>query len=193
MKSKGEETKEKILDAAAKLIHLKGFGATSINDLLEATGVKKGSFYFHFSSKDALGFALLERARAEFLEFVDTALTGNTPGNRIDNFLSRVMKTHKGRDFVGGCIFGNIALEMGDTESSFASFIENVFEEWEEKLLKVITNAQDSGEVRIDLPADILASHMVAAIEGGIMLARLKKDEKPLSNVLTAVRVLLNP
>jgi TetR/AcrR family transcriptional repressor of nem operon len=191
MISKGEETKEKILEAAAKLFQRKGFGATSINDLLEATGIKKGSLYFHFPGKDALGLAFLEKARTEFLEFVDMSLTGDTPGNRLDNFLNQVIKTHKERDFVGGCIFGNTALEMGDTENRFAVFIEKVFEEWAEKLRKVVSAAQDSGEVSRDLPADVLVSHMVAAIEGGIMLARLKKDEKPLRDVLTAVRVLL--
>ncbi|MRR33143.1 TetR/AcrR family transcriptional regulator [bacterium] len=192
MISKGEETKEKILEAAAKLIHRKGFGATSINDLLDATGIKKGSLYFHFPGKDALGLAFLEKARSEFLEFLNTSLTGDTPGKRLDNFLNLVMKTHKGRDFVGGCVFGNTALEMGDTESHFASFIKNVFEEWEQKLRQVIEDAQVSGEVNCDLPVDVLACHMVAAIEGGIMLARLKKDEKPLRDALTAVRVLLH-
>ncbi len=192
MISKGEETKEKILEAAAKLIHRKGFGATSINDLLDATGIKKGSLYFHFPGKDALGLALLEKARSEFMDFLDTSLTGSTPGKRLDNFLNQVMETHKGRDFVGGCIFGNTALEMGDTGCHFASFIKNVFEEWERRLRDVITEAQDSGEVGRALPVDVLAGHMVAAIEGGIMLSRLKKDEKPLRDALTAVRLLLH-
>lgn len=193
MMSKGEATREKILETAAELIHRKGFGATSINDLLEATGLKKGSLYFHFQGKDALGLAILEKARADFLLFLDASLSGATPGNRLDNFLNRVMKTHKGMGFVGGCIFGNTALEMGDTESEFSSFIEKVFEEWMEKLQTVIVEAQKSGEVRSGIPADVLAGHMVAAIEGGIMLSRLKKDAKPLRNSITAVRTLLNP
>lgn len=191
MRSKGEATREKILETAADLIHRKGFGATSINDLLGATGLKKGSLYFHFPGKDALGLAILEKARAGFLAFLDAALSGATPGERLDNFFNKVMKTHKGRGFIGGCIFGNIALEMGDTESRFAGFIEKVFEEWVERLRTVVAAAQDSEEVRSDLPADVLAGHMVAAIEGGIMLARLKKDEKPLRDALIAVRALL--
>lgn len=191
--SKGEATREKILETAAELIHRKGFGATSINDLLEATGLKKGSLYFHFPGKDALGLAILEKARADFLLFLDAALSGATPGNRLGNFLNKVMKTHKGMGFVGGCIFGNTALEMGDSESGFASFIENVFEEWVDKLQAVIVEAQSSGEVRSDIPAGVLAGHMVAAIEGGIMLSRLKKDAKPLRYSITAVRALLNP
>lgn len=189
--SKGEATREKILETAAELIHRKGFGATSINDLLGATGLKKGSLYFHFSGKDALGLAILEKARDGFLTFLDASLSGATPGEQLDSFLSKVMKTHKRTGFVGGCIFGNTALEMGDTESGFAGFIEKVFEEWVGRLRTVVAAAQDSGEVRSDLSADVLAGHMVAAIEGGIMLARLKKDEKPLRDALTAIRALL--
>lgn len=192
MKSKGEVTRDKILEAAAGLIHRQGFGATSISDLLAATGIKKGSLYFHFSGKDALGLAFLEKARAEFLEFLDTSLDGDTPGKSLDNFLARVIETHKERDFVGGCIFGNTALEMADTASGFASFIKKVFEEWEKKLRKVVAAAQDSGEVGRDLSADVVAGHMISAIEGGIMLARLRKDEKPLRDALAAVRVLLH-
>lgn len=192
MLAKGEATREKILAAAAELIHRKGFGATSINDLLAETGLKKGCLYFHFSGKDALGLAILEKARAGFLTFLDAALSGGaTPGERLTNFLDEIIKSQKEMGFVGGCIFGNTALEIGDIESNFTSFIEKVFEEWGEKLQIVIAAAQDSGEVRRDLTADVLTGHMVAAIEGGIMLARLKKDEKPLRDALIALRVLL--
>uniref|UniRef100_UPI0038B24F8F TetR family transcriptional regulator C-terminal domain-containing protein n=1 Tax=Geobacter argillaceus TaxID=345631 RepID=UPI0038B24F8F len=125
------------------------------------------------------------------MTFLDMSLSGATPGEKLDNFLNKVMRTHKKSGFVGGCIFGNTALEMGDAESGFAGFIEKVFEEWVERLRTVVAAAQDSGEVASDLSADVLAGHMVAAIEGGIMLARLKKDEKPLRDALTAVRVLL--
>ena len=191
MQSKGEITRKKILEAAAELFKTKGFGATSINNLLEATGLKKGSLYFHFPSKDAIALAILEQARTGFFVFLDAALSGTTPGAQLDNFLNKVLKIHKKTGFIGGCIFGNTALEMADSESDFAAFIEQVFEEWIKKLGMVITKAQVLGEVRNDLPADLLAGHMVAAIEGAIMLARLKKDEKPLSDALVAIRALL--
>lgn len=191
MKSKGEETKNKILETATDLIHRQGFGATTINDLLEATGIKKGSLYFHFASKDAIGLAILKNSRARFLDFLDRSLVGATPGERLDNFFAKVVTIHKGKGFVGGCIFGNIALEMGDTESDFAPFIEGVFEEWVERIQATVASAQDSGEVRSDIAADVLACQIVAAIEGGIMLSRLKKDEKPLCDSLDALRTMI--
>lgn len=80
---------------------------------------------------------------------------------------------------------------MGDTGCRFASFIKEVFEEWERRLRDTIKEGQAAGEISRALSAHVLAGHMVATIEGGIMLARLKKDEKPLRDALTAVRVLL--
>lgn len=192
MKTRGDVTKEKILDAANKLFRKQGFGATSINDLLEETGIKKGSLYFHFPGKDALGLALLEKSRNELMEFLDISLIHDSPGQALENFLSQVTKKHIERGFVGGCVWGNTALEMGDKNNEFTSFTENVFEEWAEKLRKVISDAQDSGEVSSKLPADVLAIYIISAIEGGIMLSRLKKDEKPLLNTISVVRELLH-
>lgn len=191
MKSKGEETRNRILETATDLIHRKGFGATSINDLLEATDIKKGCLYFHFPGKDALGLAVLEKMRDDFLAVLETSLVGTTPGKCLDNFFTKVMDIHRGKEFVGGCIFGNTALEMGDTENHLLDIIRQVFKAWMDKLKAVIAAAQDSGEVRNDIPAEILACQMLAAIEGGIMLSRLEKDETPLCDSLGALRTMM--
>lgn len=61
MATKGEITKQKIIEDATRLFHRKGFGATSVNDLLNATGVTKGSLYFHYQDKEALGIAVLRK------------------------------------------------------------------------------------------------------------------------------------
>ena len=90
MKSKGELTKEKILVEATRLVNQRGFEATSINDLVAATGLKKGCLYFHFSGKDELALAILEKAKSDFDEFLNFALAGTTPGECIDRFFQGV-------------------------------------------------------------------------------------------------------
>ena len=115
-KSKGEMTKDKILAEAARLIHKKGFEATTINDLVKATGIKKGCLYFHFSGKDELSFAVLEKAKADFFAFLDSLLEGKTPGDRLNNLFKGLQDAQRDMDFSGGCIFGNTALEMGDKD-----------------------------------------------------------------------------
>ncbi|MBI3016270.1 MAG: TetR/AcrR family transcriptional regulator [Candidatus Tectomicrobia bacterium] len=189
--SKGVLTKEKILLEATRLVQRKGFEGTSICDLMEATGLKKGSLYFHFSDKNELTYAVLEKARTEFLEFLDSSLTGRTAGESLDNFFKKVLGKHRSTKFVGGCIFGNSALEMSDKDKQVAVFIDRVFGEWIERVRVAVRSAQSSGQIRCDLSAEAMARHIVMTIEGGIMLARLEKSEKPLKDCLNSLRTLI--
>jgi TetR/AcrR family transcriptional regulator, transcriptional repressor for nem operon len=191
MKTKGELTREAILSAAQKLANTKGFGATSINDLLAATGLSKGSLYFHFPDKQSLGLAILEKAHDDFRIFLTASLTGNTPGTCLENFFHQVLSQHLAKGFVGGCLWGNTALEMSDSDTSFASVVEHVFDEWAAGIEEKVAAAQRSGDVRSDIHAKALALHIVATIEGGIMLSRLKKNEQPMRYCLETMREML--
>ncbi len=191
MQTKGDLTREKVLSQATRLFHQKGFGATSISDVIAATGLKKGSLYFHFDGKDALVLAILEKAKEEFFKFLDLSLSGKTPGASLRNFFKGVLEKQKSSGFVGGCIFGNTALEMSDKDDRFSTFIKEVFKEWVEKLQRVISDAQASGEVRNDLSAYFLARHVVSTLEGCIMLARLEKNEKMFKDCLKSLEILI--
>ena len=59
--AKGAATRDQILDAASRLIHLQGYHGTSLDDVLRESGVGKGNFYYHFRSKEDLGYAIIER------------------------------------------------------------------------------------------------------------------------------------
>ncbi len=191
MATKGEITKERLLTEAALIIRRKGFTATSVSDLIAATGVKKGSLYFHFPSKDELGLAVLERSRDKFMEFFENALTAETPGECLSKFFDAVVSIHSKSGFVGGCIFGNTALEMSDADKRFAEFVDRLFAAMTTRLESVIAAAQEYGQVRADLPADTLAQQIVMTLEGGIMLARLRKDETPLRLGFDTLKVFL--
>lgn len=191
MPSKGERTKERITTAAEELFRRQGFTATSVSDLLEAAGVKKGSLYFHFPGKDDLALAVLQRAESEFMAFLDTALAGPTPAARLDAFFRQALAIHRRSGFVGGCLFGNTALEASDSNPRYAFRVAEVFGRWTGKIRAVVADAQAAGQIRNDLPADDIARFVVSSIEGGIMMARLQKEEEPLSRCLDTLRTLL--
>jgi TetR/AcrR family transcriptional repressor of nem operon len=192
MATKGEQSKEKILAQATRVFNRQGFRSTTINDLLEATGTTKGNLYFHFSGKDEVGLEVLKRETAAFMPFLDAALSGDTPGAGLDNFLRCALLKHRRSGFVGGCLFGNTALEASDTAPVFAELVAGVFAEWIGKIESIIAEAQQAGQVRRDLPARDLAELVVATVEGGIMQARLQKVEGPMSRALATLRVLLD-
>lgn len=191
MVTKGEQTRERILTEASKVFNRQGIAATTINDLLKATGTTKGNLYFHFASKEGVGLEVLCRERETFKVFLENALQGDTPGAQLEQFLCQVLERNRYRGFVGGCLFGNTALESSDTAPPFANLVSEVFTEWIGKVQAVIAAAQATGQVRQDLPADHLAELVVVTIEGGIMQSRLKKDEGPLARALDTLRVLL--
>lgn len=191
LQTKGELTRERIVVEATRLVKERGFKATSINDLVAATGLKKGCLYFHFSGKDELLDAILEQAKTDFFRLVDAALEGGTPGDRLNNFFDGVLEFQKSMGFSGGCIFGNIALEMSDKDARVAAFIKDIFYEWIARIRAVVEAAQRAGQVATDIDAGILASHIVMTLEGGIMLSRLEKTERPLTNCLTSLRLMI--
>lgn len=100
--SKGEKTRARVLAAAGELINRKGFCSTSVNDIIQATGVKKGNLYFHFAGKEELGLAVLEQARKEFMDFLSDSLEGDRPLERLSNFLDAAFEKHRKGRFVGG-------------------------------------------------------------------------------------------
>jgi TetR/AcrR family transcriptional regulator, transcriptional repressor for nem operon len=191
MATKGELTREKITRTATELFCRQGFAATSINDLVAACDITKGSLYFHFPGKDDVALAVLEQAEAEFMLFLDNALAGTSPGAALDRFFHRALEFHRQKNFVGGCLFGNVALEASDSNEIYAASVAQVFACWQEKIRTVIAAAQRAGQLRADLPAETLALLVVSTIEGGIMLSRLRKEEEPLKSCLDSLRTLL--
>lgn len=191
MKTKGEQTRERIIEVARSLFNTKGFNATSISDLVEATGMQKGSLYFHFTGKDDIAREVLREATEEFMSFLDKALGGDNPGLALDSFFLSALNKHLSTGFVGGCIFGNTALEMSDSNPELAGHIAQVFDDWTDKIDSVVQSAQQKGQIRTDITSTVVAQNIIATIEGGIMMSRLKKDERPMRECLESLRTIL--
>jgi len=98
---------------------------------------------------------------------------------------------HKAKNYSGGCIFGNTALEMADKNDSLSQMVKNVFDRWISILSNIIKDAQKTGEIRCDTDSLILAGFIVSSVEGGIMISRLKKNGEPLSQTVFALKMML--
>jgi TetR/AcrR family transcriptional repressor of nem operon len=187
---KGEQTKQVILQKTRMLLVTKGFHHTSVSEIIAACGVQKGSLYYHFPSKEELGLAVLEDARDEFFAILDQSLTGTTPLAKVFNSLEAVRRQMQRANFVGGCLFGNTALEMSDSNPRFQEVIREVFERWVDLLTKTLAEHRESDGTTFQEPR-LLAKLIVAAIEGGIMMARASKDGRDLDDCIRSLRTLL--
>ncbi|MBI4557450.1 MAG: TetR/AcrR family transcriptional regulator [Candidatus Hydrogenedentes bacterium] len=183
--------RDQLMSVAEKLVHQRGFRATSVNDVLAEAGVTKGALYHYFPGKDDLEMAVLERAGAAFLKCLDEVLAGPSPRECLEHFFASALKHHRKERFVGGCLFGNTALEMSDTNRRHAVYVEGIFDQWTNKIEAVTRAGQSAGQIRNDIGARDLAQTVVATIEGGIMLSRLGKNERPLRTCLESLRTFL--
>ena len=190
-KSKGQNTRDHILKITRRLFTTQGFRNTSIRAIITATGVKKGNLYYHFPSKEELGLAVLLDAQKEFQFFLDDSFRGEHPIDKILNSCDILLGFLQNQDFVGGCLFGNTALEMTDRNSKFAKIIQEVFDYWTGKIEQQLRAGQDDGSFVSSIPLSALATTVVATIEGGIMMSRVSKGEKGLADCVVTLKVIL--
>jgi TetR/AcrR family transcriptional repressor of nem operon len=175
----GKSTREAVIEAATRLIHLKGYQNTTLDDVLSASGVGKGNFYHYFRSKEDLGFAILDRFVDAFKEralrpaFADPHASRMT---QIRDFLARVRDVQQERNCVGGCVFGNLAAELSDVHEGFRERLAGLFAHWHEHLAEVVLDAQRRGEVTAECRPAAVAQFVVASLEGAMLLTKLTKD-----------------
>ncbi len=175
----GRQTRDAILTAAKRLILIKGYNATSLDNLLGESGVGKGSFYHYFKSKENLGYAILDDIVTSFLERTLAPCFSDPDGHPIAQircFLDRVVEAQRARACVGGCPMGNLASELSDVHEGFRARLAGVFSVWRERLTLALRDAQRRGDVGNDCRVDVVAQFLVASLEGAILMTKVSKD-----------------
>ena len=191
MQTKGEKTREHILKKSRKLFTLHGFQNTSINEVIAATKVKKGNLYYHFPSKEELGLAVLIDAADEFSIILDKSLVGESPTQKIVNSCQTIMELMQQTNFVGGCLFGNTALEMSGSTPRFREILQKLFSNWSKRLELEILKAGKIKTLPLPSSPTVLATSIVALLEGGIMLSRVYQDSDALKECIVTIKTML--
>jgi TetR/AcrR family transcriptional repressor of nem operon len=175
----GRQTREAILEVATRLIQIKGYKATSLDDVLRESGVGKGSFYYYFKSKEELGHAILDSLIGSFIQrtvepcFADEA---GRPLDQIRCFLDRVVQAQRECNCVGGCPLGNLASELSDVHEGFRARLVEVFSAWRHRLTLALRRGRDHGAVSADCRPEEVAQFLVASLEGAILITKVTKD-----------------
>lgn len=177
--AKGAATRDQILDAAARLIHVQGYHCTSLDDVLRESGVGKGNFYYYFKSKEDLGYAIIDRVIDAFVKRTLEPAFADTGANaiaQIHTLLDRVLEAQRQRNCVGGCVMGNLASELSDVHEGFRRRLAGIFGVWRESLAEAISRGQAAGRLRPDFDSTRLAQFLVAALEGAILMSKVTRD-----------------
>jgi TetR/AcrR family transcriptional repressor of nem operon len=175
----GRTTRDALVVAARRLMEVRGYQNTSLDDVLRESGVGKGNFYHHFRSKEDLGYAIIDQIISSFLERTLEPCFSDLEGHRLNQircFLARVLEYQRERRCVGGCAMGNLASELSDVHEGFRARLASVFTAWQERLTLALREAQTRGEVVPGCQPEGVAHFLVAALEGSILLSKVTKN-----------------
>jgi TetR/AcrR family transcriptional repressor of nem operon len=183
--------REKLASSAVDTLHTLGFKGCSIQDITEAAGVPKGSFFNHFENKEDLAIDALRRylegSRPDML--FDQSVP---PLERLKNHFTFLSERLLERGFERGCMLGLFAAEMAREYSKMREELRAVFERWCDGVETVLREAQEKGEVDPRHDAAQLARFLVNAWEGATIRLRITQDRQPIDDFLNvAFKALL--
>jgi TetR/AcrR family transcriptional regulator, transcriptional repressor for nem operon len=176
---KGAATRDQILDAASRLIHLRGYHCTSLDDVLKETGIGKGNFYYYFKSKEDLGYAIIDRVIKTFVDRTLEPAFGDVTGNPLDQiaaFLDHVLAAQRARNGIGGCPMGNLACELSDVHEGFRQRLAQIFTLWHARVTAALERGQATEQLRPDFDPVGAAQFLVAALEGALLMTKVTRD-----------------
>jgi len=177
-----QDTKQKIIESGARIIHLKGYYHTGIQEVLEAAGVPKGSFYFYFKSKEDFVLQVIDFFNSMYLGMVDPIATNKalSPLKRIEKIFDYFIDFFEGLHYTCGCPIGNLSQEMGDLSEAFGSKLAASVEEMAEIYKHLLDEAREANEISQDLNTQETAEFIVSSWHGSLMKMKISKSIAPL-------------
>ena len=180
--TKGEQTRRKIVEAAAPIFNQRGYEGSSLNDLMEATGLKKGGIYRHFTSKEELAAEAFdytwEAAWKARLLHVDEKANGI---ERLKQLIANFVEYRS--PVAGGCPILNTAIDADDGNPVLRARAAKALRSWLTRLQAMVQQAQKRGETRPGVDPRMVSTLIVASLEGALMMSRLQRNDEALRRV----------
>ncbi|MBE9139832.1 TetR/AcrR family transcriptional regulator [Nodosilinea sp. LEGE 07088] len=183
--SKAQVTKARIVEQAAALFNQQGFAGASMADLMRATGLQKGGIYNHFRNKDELALAAFDFATQLIQQRFMGALRGKRHAvDRLIAILGVYEVLLDDPPVAGGCPILNTAVDSDDTHPALRERAQKAMDAWRTLIIRIVEKGVMRGELRANVDGDVVATVLIATLEGGIMLSKLYDDTAHLKRAL---------
>lgn len=178
MMAKGQETRHRIVAQAAPLFNQQGYSGTSLSDIMQATGLEKGGIYNHFGGKEQLALEAFDFAYQQMSDRFAQALRENR-GSSARQLLAVIhvaARNYEEPPVAGGCPILNTAVESDDTHPLLKQRAREATDAWRQMIQRLVTKGIARNEFEPETDGDELATLLISALEGGLMLSKLYDD-----------------
>ena len=189
--AQGRETRERILDAAAELIAEHGADGTSLDDVRATTSTSKSQLYHYFGDKQGLVQAVTDHQCERVIALHAELLGEVRDWAGLRAWADAIVATIEARAFRGGCPLGTLAAGLADTDETAREHLASAFAAWRGAITAALRRLVENGQLDPAADLDALATATLAAVQGGLLLAKTERDSRPLRIALdTAIQQL---
>lgn len=169
-------TKIALMDLAENILQTKSFANVSFQTLAKGVGIKKGSVYYHFESKEALGEAILERTVVQLKQGLEDIRS--EPIVKQLHVYTNWFEKHIGAS-EKLCPGANFAASWGAVPESTRTIVQKLYRVHKQGLADIIKRGRESGDfARTDMTEQQLATAVFALLQGGLLAARVGQDKE---------------
>ena len=182
--------KERIVEESLKLFYVKGYTSTSTTDIIGAVGTSKGGFYNHFKSKEQLFRDMLSAARKIWRERNLYKLDEESRPllkirKLLENYRDRYLADSK--NFPGGCIFVNLAVELSDQAPNLAREVNTGFIRLGKMIKRLLDEEKKTGGIGKNVNTEDISNMIFSGLLGACVLYTSDKSKKRLNSTITAL------
>jgi TetR/AcrR family transcriptional regulator, transcriptional repressor for nem operon len=184
---KGQATRDRIVEAAAGLMFSQGVAGTTTEQVQAAADVSASQIFHYFADKRAL-------VRAVIAYQAEAVLTAQQPSPaRLDSmdalraWADQYVSIEEQLKYEGGCPLGSLGSELAETDAAARQDVERGFARWEEAIRDGLRAMYARGDLRRSADPDALALALLTALQGGLLMTKIRRDPAPLRTVLDVV------
>ncbi|WP_412049702.1 MULTISPECIES: TetR/AcrR family transcriptional regulator [unclassified Hoeflea] len=186
--TKSEQTRTRILAEGRALVLAHGFGGLGLTELLAASAVPKGSFYYYFASKEAFGCAMLEQYVADYLAALDAIIASPEPAAaRMDRFFATALASDAG-SMADRCLVVKLAAEIADLSEDMRTILNDGVSAVCQRLARLLREGIDDGSIIPRPDPHMAAGLLYSQWLGAAIIAKLSRDPTPLRQALDDTR-----
>lgn len=179
-----ENVRQRILEKGAEIIHQKGYNHTGIQEILDAAGIPKGSFYNYFKNKEDFGLQVIDHFVAYFDGLARQILDNHSspPLERVRKLLDSFIDFFRSKEYTLGCPIGNLAQEMGDLSVPFQRKLKWAVDAMAGHYIRVLSEARSKGDLPQGLDVRQTAFFLVTSWHGALIRMKIERSSEPLED-----------
>jgi AcrR family transcriptional regulator len=190
--SKAERTREFIIEKAAPVFNTKGYAGTSLADVMETTGLTKGSIYGNFENKDALAIAVYKYNVETYGKRLEAYINAETTASdKIIAITKYYRENWKRMAERGGCPMLNASIEADDNLPFLKKEVQESIKKLAQKISNIIEAGIQNGSFKKNISPKEYAYTIITLIEGSIMLFKIENNTRHLFNGLDRILKIL--